>query len=67
MLVANMRGGNSWVNHASLVVVDAHEFHPMRLTLAKKFIDSGLTRRPPTFFVFALPASFGTDKPHDMS
>jgi hypothetical protein len=64
MLVANMRGGNFGVNHAAFGVVDAHEFHPIILTLARKLIDSGLPLRPPTFFVFALHASFGTDKPH---
>jgi hypothetical protein len=64
MLVANMRGGNSWINHAAFAVVDAHEFHPIILTLSRKLIDSRLLRRPPTFFVFALHASFATDKRH---
>jgi hypothetical protein len=29
MLVANVRGGNSWINHPAFGVVDAQEFHPI--------------------------------------
>jgi hypothetical protein len=64
MLVANMRGGSSWINHPAFGVVDAHESRPIILTLARKLIESGMPRRPSTFFIFALHESFGTGKPH---
>jgi hypothetical protein len=37
-LTRNIRGGNAWIKHASFVPIDAHEFHPIVLALARKLV-----------------------------
>jgi hypothetical protein len=64
MFARNLRGGNAWISHAGFIEIDAQEFHPTVLFLARKRVDSGLPQRSPTLFIFAMRASFGIEKPH---
>jgi hypothetical protein len=64
MPIGNIQGGNTWINHAAFVGIDARGFHPILLVFTSKLTEWGLPRRPPTFFVFALHASFAIENSH---
>jgi hypothetical protein len=60
----NMRGGNAWINHAAFVAIDAQEFDPTVVALARTLVKTQLPQRPPMLFIFALHASFAPERAH---
>jgi hypothetical protein len=60
----NVRGGNAWINYAAFVAIDAQEFHPIVLALARRLVKAKLPQRPPTLVIVALHASFAPERTH---
>jgi hypothetical protein len=61
-ITRNVRAGSAWIRHAAFVPVDAQEFHPIVLSLARKLVKAQLPRGPPTLFIFALHDSFAAQR-----
>jgi hypothetical protein len=62
-LVPNqIRGGDAWINHAAFVAIDAREFHPIVLSLARTLVQARIPERPSTIFVHAMHTSFSPER-----